>query len=443
MMLILCIERLREMAYVESFLLYIAAVVFMFIVLFGGVVVLYMLFGQLKIFFETEEVTLQREKMFLYKLVKNRFFKLAILVYFIAFGVFYIKESMTYFGKDRAYPQAKAYKIDADLISFYFDFFIANRNLYYRPIGLKFIKPYEDIQNYFMKKGFEYIPKEDAERAIWKYELYYANYVRATAAPIDFEKLTPDDLGYILRIGGHPTIYKAQAKQMLIEVEHLLDMLMHNPMKDKRYDQVERYTATILFSEWWQKFSFLHYTLGVRTVDEESSKEYRETIEQWTDDPKYLKRLSMLANWLDIVKKKIDSSKALQQEIKRYKLLYPDLMGLRVWFASKITYADLLNKKFSCDLESLKRYATKRKAFLNYTSTSKIFKKLSWKERLIADKSVQIDENALIVHILYSKCNITKKLLKYSNDIDVFDDEVYSKKEWKEEKILKGFKNGR
>ena len=74
-----------------------------------------------------------------------------------------------------------------------------------------------------MKKGFEYIPKEDAERAIWKYELYYANYVRAMAAPIDFEKLTYDDLRYILNIGGHTTIYKPKAKEMLIEVEHLLE----------------------------------------------------------------------------------------------------------------------------------------------------------------------------------------------------------------------------
>ena len=351
---------------------------------------------------------------------------------------------MTYFSKDRAYPQAKAYKIDADLISFYFDFFIVDRNLYYRPIGLKFIKPYEGIQNYFMKKGFEYIPKEDGERAIWKYELYYANYIRAMVAPIDFEKLTPDDLGYILRIGGHTTIYKPKAKQMLKEVEHLLDMLINNPMKDKRYDMVERYTTTILFSEWWQKFSFLHYTLGVRTVDEEMSKQYNEIKIKWTEDKTYLKRLKHLSDWLDTVKRKIYNSKVLQEEMKRHKLLYPDLMGLRVWFASQITYADLLNKKFSCDLESLKRYATKRKAFLNYTSTSKIFKKLSWKERLIADKSVQIDENALIVHILYNKCNITKRLLKYSNDVDSFDEEVYSKKEWKEEeKIIKGFKNGR
>jgi len=430
------------MAYIESFFLYVAAVLFMFAVLFGGAVVLYMLVGQMKLFYSIGGMTWEKEKKLLFKLIKNRFFKLSILAFFVSFGFFYIFKAVDYFSDKRAYPQAKAYKIVADLVLFNYDLFIANRNLYYRPIGLKFIKPYQNIQSYLMQKGFQYIPKDDAERAIWRYEYFYANYVRARAAPIDFEKLTPDDLGYILRIGGHPTIYKPQAKQMLIEVEYLLDMLMDSPMKDKRYDQVERYMTTILFSEWLEKFSFLHYTLGVRTVDEESSKEYREAIEQWTDDPKYLKRLSMLTNWLDIVKKKIDNSKALQEEIKRHKLLYPDLMGLRVYFRARLAYADLLHKPFSCELDSLQKYYKTRREFITYATHNMSFKNFSWKERTYSEGLVRYGENGVIEYVLYKFCNINKEQLKYKEIIPLNWDinKIHINKT---KKILKGFKNGR
>ena len=56
------------MAYIEAFIYYIAVVVFMFIVIFGGIVVTYILLGQIKIFFAKEYVTLEivKKQVFLY-----------------------------------------------------------------------------------------------------------------------------------------------------------------------------------------------------------------------------------------------------------------------------------------------------------------------------------------------------------------------------------------
>ncbi len=429
------------MAYIESFLLYIAVVFFMFVVLFGGVVFLYMLFGQLKLFFVTEEVTFEKEKNFLYKLIKNKFFKFLILAYFAIFTFFYINKAVEYFGKDRAYPQAKAYKIVADLVLFHNDFFISNRNLYYRPIGLKFIEPYQKVQNYLMQKAFRYIPKDDAERAIWKYEYFYSQYIRAMAAPIDFEKLTPNDLGYILRIGGHPTIYKPQAKEMLIEVEYLLDMLMTNPMKDKYYDAVNRYTTTILFSQWWQKFSFLHYTLGARTVDEEMSKEHQKLLYQWTDDKEYISRLKRLLQWLDITKDKIDNLKQLQKEIKKHKLLYPDLMGLRVKFISDLTYADMQNENnIGCNNKFLQQYLIYKTEFVKYAKTDRTYKNMNWHERWVSES---LANDNLEDYLLSKYRAIAISNLEIDNSIDLDFDTVYHDLPEKTKKILKGFKNGR
>ncbi len=261
------------------------------------------------------------------------------------------------------------------------------------------------------------------------------------AAPIDFGKLHEDDLGYILRIGGHPTIYKPQAKQMLKEVEHLLDMLMNNPMKDKRYDIVERYTTTILFSEWWQKFSFLHYTLGVRTVKEYSNNKYIETMMQWTDNPKYLKRLSRLSRWLDISKEKIDNSKTLQQEMKRHKLLYPDLMGLRVKFISDLTYANMLNSgEISCENNYLKKYLLYKIEFVKYAKTNNVYKKLNWHERWVSES---LADSNFEDYLLYSYCGIKKNNLEFADEIYLDFTSNFNDLPNKTKKILKGFKNGR
>ena len=248
-------------------------------------------------------------------------------------------------------------------------------------------------------------------------------------------------MGYILRIGGHPTIYKPQAKQMLIEVEYLLDMLMDSPMKDKRYDQVERYMTTILFSEWWQKFSFLHYTLGVRTAKEYSNNKHIETIMQWTDDPVYLKRLLRLSHWLDITKEKIDNSKTLQQEMKRHKLLYPDLMGLRVKLISNLAYANMLNGgQISCDNEYLQKYLIYKIEFVRYAKTNNVYKKLNWHERWMSE--ILADSN-FEDYLLYSYCGIKKINLEFADEINLDFTSNFNVLPNKTKIILKGFENGR
>lgn len=428
------------MAYIESFFYYILVVVFMFIVIYGIIILVYMLLGQLKIFFSKEEITWEIEKNFLYKLIKNKFFKLTIVVYILAFVFFYISSSINYYGKDRAYPQAKAYKIVADLVLFHYDFFISHRNLYYRPIGLKLIEPYQKIQEYLMKKSFIHIPQDDAERAIWLYEYYCSQYIRAMAAPIDFEKLSPDDLGYILRIGGHTAIYKPQAREMLKEVESILDDLIDRPIKDKRYDEVERYMTTILFTQWWNKFGYLHYTLGVRTVLETVSKKYNETTTEWTDDLEYLNKLEKISSYLDIIKERIDNSEVLQKMMKKYKLIYPDLMGLRVNLVSNLTYADMQYNDISCENTMLKKYLVLKTEFLEYANTSHHYLQLKGKERWLHRHLVN---SGIYDYVLFKYCSIEKKDLEFERDILIRWDMSSNQIARKTKKIIEGFKNGR
>jgi len=171
------------MAYIESFLLYIAVVMFMFVVLFGGVVFLYMLFGQLKIFFSKEEVTLEIEKNFLFKLIKNKFFKFAILAYFATFAFSYINQATNYFGSDRAYPKAKAYAIVADTVYLWHSIGV-NIAIHRRWSSIRLVSPenklnekIQKVQTFLLNKMYQYIPEEDGEREFWYYkykQLYIA-----------------------------------------------------------------------------------------------------------------------------------------------------------------------------------------------------------------------------------------------------------------------------
>lgn len=165
------------MAYIEAFFYFMAVVVFMFVVLFGGFILLYMLVGQIKIFFAKEEVTLGIEKAFLYKLIKNRFFKWAIALYFITSFFFYVNEAFSYFGKDRAYPRAKAYAIAADTVYFWHSVGVNIRlkkgfQEFYRLVQPEdsLDKKIQKVQDFFLSKMYRYIPENDGERDFWYYK---------------------------------------------------------------------------------------------------------------------------------------------------------------------------------------------------------------------------------------------------------------------------------
>jgi len=164
-----------------------------------------------------------------------------------------------------------------------------------------------------MDKAFRYIPKDDAERAIWRYEYYYANYIRARTAPIDFEKLDAINLNALLVVGGHTALYKPIAKEMLQEVGYLLDTLMDREIKDGVYNKVNRYTVAILLATWWEEKKYLNYILGAKDPREEQSKEYVNLISNWTDDKNYLERVQKLVYFLDGIKRKLRIAKCYKK----------------------------------------------------------------------------------------------------------------------------------
>lgn len=180
----------------------------MFVVLFGGAVFLYMLLGQLKIFFSKEEVTWELEKNFLFKLTKNKFFKLTIVAYFLAFTFFYRIESMDYYGKDRAYPKAKSFAIVGDLVYFWHSVGI---NARWIKCENKLDNKIQTIQSLVLEKMYQYIPKQDGEREFWYYK-YRQLYIAKTRYKPEDSPYNPHPRFSKIMDGLYNTSYKLYEK---------------------------------------------------------------------------------------------------------------------------------------------------------------------------------------------------------------------------------------
>lgn len=432
------------MPYLESFLYYIAVVGTVFIVLYLTIVVTLFLLGQIKLFFSIGDhgnFNFQDQKSLFLSIVKHKFLKLFIIFYVASFSFFYVNKAFEYYGGDRAYPKAKSYKIVADVVAFNYGFFISSRNLYFKPSGLQFIEAYQKIQKHLMQKGFQYIPKEDAERAIWKYEYYYADYVKARTAPIDFEALDEDNLKWIVMVGNHPTKYKLSAQKMLYEIDELVDALMKSNIKDKTYSEINRYAVFINLITWWEHMDFLYHSLGGETVDK-----YVENTQVilmiWVENKKYLQRVEEIINWLNRSKEHIDGHKKAQSFFKSRKYLYPDMMALRVGLYGRLAYADLIHEKFSCEKEALQNYLKIRKKFITYANEDKAFQKFTNKEKRYSDGLLNGDPNSLLVNISNKYCDEKKKDLIFI-DKNIFYENTHRVISTNSKKILKRIENER
>jgi len=170
------------MAYIEAFFYYIVVTLVMFIVLSIIGTTIYWVYRKVKSLIKSEAVSIDFKSI-----VKSRIFKMIALGYFTASAVFYINESVNYYGKDRAYPKAKAYAITADTVWFWQSMMVnikLNRgwgefNRLLRPEDMLDTQ-IQRFQTFLLNKMYRYIPEDDAERDYWyhKYKQYYMAQIR-------------------------------------------------------------------------------------------------------------------------------------------------------------------------------------------------------------------------------------------------------------------------
>ena len=178
------------MAYLEAFIYYIAVVLFIYLITFGVVVLFYMFYGYFKLTYVHVDVTKEIYKEYLYKLIKNKFYKILTVLYITIFAVFYVNSLTNYIGKERAYPQAKSYAVVGDFVYFWHSVGI-NMSL---KTGFqkyaRFINPeglldtgVQNFQSFLLSRMYKYIPKDDGEREFWYYKYKQLYMVKIRYSP--------------------------------------------------------------------------------------------------------------------------------------------------------------------------------------------------------------------------------------------------------------------
>lgn len=352
------------MIYIEAFFYFIAVILFMFILLFGSFVLLYMLVGQIKMIFSHKEVTLNMEKAFLYQLIKNRFFKWTIVAYFAAFTVFYINQAITYFGSDRAYPQAKAYAIAANTVSFWH---VVGINIRLnRGFGsyLRLIRPEDKIdtqiqkvQDFFLSKMYEHIPENDGEREMWYYRYKQLHIAKIRYLPDSIHNPHPR-LSNIMD-GMYDTSYK----------------LYDKPMQDKVFDK-ERYIPIAQMSY------YLISNIAYYATYERMS--YTDKVYMFSEDAKLFQKEIEYAALLENVYKKIRTD---FEVAKAFDTKSPYSIGL-LYAALSSALNDILIKNthegiYPCTTQVMEKILANKKAFYYwlFDNTQISFKNLSSKEQ--------------------------------------------------------------
>jgi len=178
------------MAYIEAFIYYIAVVLFIYLITFGVFTLFYMLYGQFRISYLHGDVTGELNKKYFYKLMKNKYFKSLTALYIIIFVSFYVSNFTGYMGKERAYPQAKAYATVGDLVYFWHTVGI---NIHMK-IGFeryaRLVNPeglldtgIQNFQSFLLSRMYKYIPQNDGEREFWYYKYKQLYMVKIRYSP--------------------------------------------------------------------------------------------------------------------------------------------------------------------------------------------------------------------------------------------------------------------
>lgn len=337
----------------------------MFIVLFGGVVLIYMILGQFKIFFAKEEVTPEIEKAFLYKLIKNRFFKWSILAYFSAFSFFYINQAIKYFGGDRAYPQAKAYAIAADTLFFWHS--IGVNIAISRGWGEydRLIQPedkldtkIQKVQDFFLFKMYQYIPETDGEREMWYYK-----YKQLYMAKIRY---LPDSIH-----NPHPRL--SNIMDSMYDTTH---KLYSKPIKDKEFDK-ERYIPIAQMS-YYLVDNFAYYATYEKSINPD--KRMLKLMEDKALFQRHIDYASLLDNVYIKIKTDQKVAKAFDEKSPySLGLLYGGILSSY----DHINTFNTRNGNYPCETIEMQKLVSYTREFYNwvYVDSESSFKHLGEKEK--------------------------------------------------------------
>ena len=400
------------MAYIESFFYFVLVILVAFIGLYLAVIMMYWIFSQFRFLYKMENpFDKEKQKRLIEGFIKHKLFKLSVVLYFVASLSFYVNQSFNYYGKDRAYPKAKAYAITANTVWFWQSMLLnvkINRgwgefNRLLRPEDMLDTQV-QKVQTFLLNRMYRYIPKEDGERDYWyyKYKQYYKAQIR----------YLPDSVH--------------QPSEKIIEIMDDMHKTSHalykKPIKDRVIDR-ERYLPIAQMSY------YLVSNEGYFTPFERIS--YLDRLFKFMENKELFQKSIRYNTLLNNVYMKIKTSKEVERVFDRH----PYLKGL--FYAAlikninhNIVY-DTHNGADICGNEKMKRLVEVIQDFYAWVFIEKdsSFKKLSQREKrqilwlygTTINFSYQLSKYVCKIPYIYKD---EKNLPEYKNEWEFFSKAV-------------------
>ncbi|MFZ5997811.1 MAG: hypothetical protein ACOYW7_10025 [Nitrospirota bacterium] len=277
-----------------------------------------------------------------FKLGKKRIVTL-ILAFIIATNIFfYFNERIHWINDDHAHLKAKEYYVLGRMVFFYrkmLSLLIKVDN----PI----MSPLNSLQETIYNKGISYIPENDGERAVWKYNFDLYFYGRGFYLPNDG---TPETINAVSPL----------RKKILDDTYNVIETLATKPIADREMNET-RYKIFPLIAAFYgsnQYYYFgneAHYSRGIRLIE----------------DTEKIGRVKKIVYWLVDLRQAWDSNKSpwILNEIRtkepQIEMFYYDAL---IHATQNILVRQLADLEFSCEGYYTKLYAQKRREFIDFLS---------------------------------------------------------------------------
>ena len=299
------------MAYLESFLLYVG------LVFIGGIILLLFLWMFTLLLDVTRKLFLKKERMFSKTVVIKKIVIVFTSIYLIAISVFYIQRANALLFTDRPYKEAKAYSIAGEYVLLWkaalMSVVFPNNEI---------LKPLNAIESYILTKIYSYIPKTDAEREIWNYKFNLIDYARTMYAP-----MIDADIKRGLSFTNPAASMKPELLTILRNIYNAMDTLSKQPMKDKEFDEIDRYLVISAMAPYY--IEYLPYMADLQS-NWKKNDYYLQKFNLIYNTPKFKKQF---LNYLSILNKVYDAFQKDKRLAKAFEK-HPRLKASYYWAAT-------------------------------------------------------------------------------------------------------------
>ncbi len=396
------------MAYLESFLLYVG------LVFIGGIILLLFLWMFTLLLDVTRKLFFKKERMFSKTVVIKKIVIVFTSIYLIAMSIFYIQRANALLFTDRPYKEAKAYAIAGEYVLLWK---VALMSIVH-PNNV-ILKPFNSVESYVLKKIYSYIPKTDAEREIWNYKFNLIDYARTMYAP-----MVDADIKRGLSFTNSAASMKPELLTILKNIYNAMDTLSKQPMKDKEFDEIDRYLVISAMAPYY--IEYLPYMADLQS-NWKKNDYYLQKFNLIYNTPKYKKQFLDYLSILNKVHDAFQKDKRLAKSFEKY----PRLKASYYWAATNgYSALDSIQERiddiYPCTNPTFLKWVENYKEFVKwaYMTPGSSFLSLSKRDKKNYAFKIENQENAYYIakyickipfdYMIKGEASIEKKYRKSS-----------------------------